>query len=152
MQTAAAGARRATLLRLLELLLRLVSFPQALLARATAGGRARKRSQDTSDRHSSLPTMRSPSPVHSPCHGVTRSASHSGLLVKSVHFNVEQARPFCSNRVVTSRYTLLTFVPASLLSLLKCAACHCSANSPSSHSIVAKALCPPAPSALQPAF
>jgi hypothetical protein len=119
--------RRNTLQRLLELLLQLASLPQALLARARGRERIRALSVAAADRQPSLSAVRQPSlpgvqsPPSSPMRSSTRTSTHSSLLAKTVHLNVEQARPFCSNRVITSRYTALTFVPASLLSLLKCA-------------------------------
>ena len=49
---------------------------------------------------------------------LSRFPTYSGLLTKQVHLNATQPRPFPSNRVVTSRYTLVSFVPVSLFSLL----------------------------------
>jgi len=57
--------------------------------------------------------------AHTPVsHSLARSASHSALLAKSVYFNIAQLHAFGPNRVITSRYTPITFLPVSLASLL----------------------------------
>ena len=46
------------------------------------------------------------------------AVDHEKILSKRVCLNREQGTKFASNRVITSRYTILTFVPRSLFSLL----------------------------------